>query len=257
MAKLRDKAVRTTRFFIRRNYIISAVAGSFLLAPGAENVSFRKQVEPIFAFHCNGCHGDDGVAAGLDTSSYSNLRKGGELGNDIVAGDPDASEIVQRIEGRRGERRRMPLGSRPLTGEQIGQIRAWIKAGARDDGVSVPVQRLNLRGLKWGRAGEMRISCQVPTEAYVVLWLRASAAGRTLHREGASVRLQPEKMNAGAPGDWIRWTLRREPDWPGRVDVKVEIRYAPAEPIGARLVVADDSGRELGSREYRRVGVWR
>jgi hypothetical protein len=58
-------------------------------------------------------------------------------------------------------------------------------------------------------------------------------------------------MNAGAPGQWIRWTLGRELDWPATVDIELEIRYAAAEPIGARLVVADETGRELGSREYR------
>ena len=53
------------------------------------------------------------------------------------------------------------------------------------------------------------------------------------------------------PGAWIQWTLRRELDWPADVDVELEIRYAPVDPIGARLVVKDETGRELGSREYR------
>jgi mono/diheme cytochrome c family protein len=224
---------------------------------GAESVSYRKQIEPIFAFHCAGCHGDDGVGSGLDVRSYSSLRKGGERGNDIVVGDPEASEIVRVIEGQLGLRHRMPLRSRPLTGEQIERIRSWIKAGARDDGAKVPVQRLTVGGLNWDRAGSMKISCRVPVEAYVVWRLRTAPAGRTLHRQGASVRQQPEEMNAGAPGPWIRWTLRRELDWPSSVDVELEIRYAAAEPIGARLVVTDESGRELGAREYRTNAVGR
>jgi mono/diheme cytochrome c family protein len=253
MAKPGRRSACKTKFFIRRNYIIGALFSSlFLPAPAAENISYRKQIEPILAFHCAGCHGDDGAASGLDMRSYSSLRKGGERGNDIVASDPDASGMVRLIEGQRGVRHRMPLRSRPLRNEQIEQIRSWIKAGARDDGARVPVQRLALRGLKWSRAGTMSISCKVPGEAYFVWRLRAAPAGRTLHRQGASVTQHPEEMNAGAPGQWIRWTLGRELDWPASVDVELEIRYAAVEPIGARLVVADETGRELGAREYRR-----
>ena len=214
-------------------------------------VSYRKQIEPILAFHCVGCHGDDGVASGLDMRSFSKLRKGGERGNDVVPGDPESSGMVRLIEGQRGIRHRMPLRSRPLTHEQIDQIKSWIKAGARDDASQVPVQRLALGGLRWSRAGRMRISCKVPAEAYLVWRLRASPAGRTLYRQGASVRQKPEEMNAGAPGQWIRWTLGRELDWPASVDVELEIRYAASEPIGASLVVTDETGLELGSREYR------
>jgi mono/diheme cytochrome c family protein len=233
---------------MRRNYIIGAGLGLMQLL-AQPNVSYRTQIAPIFAFHCNGCHGDNGVAAEFDTRSIAALRKGGERENDIVPGDPEASVVVQLIEGRRGEQHRMPLGSRPLTREQIEQMRAWIRAGAADDEAAVPLYRLALPNIAWGGAPALRISCRLPTEAYLLL--RLSSSGKVLHEESASVRRQPERMNAGAPGDRITWTLYREQEWPARLDVELEIRYAPAEPIGARLDVADDAGHPLGYRELR------
>jgi mono/diheme cytochrome c family protein len=224
---------------------------AWLPVHAAGDISYRGQIAPIFAFHCAGCHGDGGRESGFDVRSYASLRKGGERGEEIVPGNPEASGIVRLIEGQRGVRHRMPLRSRPLTSEQIGQIKSWIRTGARDDAVSVPVQRLAVRGLKWSRGGVIRISSRIPSEAYLTLNLRASSGGRMLHQQGASVRQRPEEMNAGAPGAWIQWTLRRELDWPADVDVELEIRYASVDPIGARLVVKDETGRELGSREYR------
>src|SRR5580692_6412624 len=95
MAKVRNGTARKTRSFIRRNYITAALISSlFLPASAVEMVSYRKQIEPILAFHCVGCHGDDGVASGLDMRSFSRLRKGGERGNVVVPGDPESSGMV-------------------------------------------------------------------------------------------------------------------------------------------------------------------
>src|SRR5881396_399954 len=93
-------------------------------------VSYSREVAPIFALHCNSCHGDSGIAGGLVTGTHADLMKAGDA---IVPGDPDRSQVVQFIEGRRGEEHRMPLGKPPLTDRQIRVIRRWIAEGAEAD----------------------------------------------------------------------------------------------------------------------------
>src|SRR5436309_14608828 len=79
-------------------------------------VSYSRDIAPILAMHCNSCHGDSGSAGAVVTRTHADLMKAGDA---IVAGDPDRSQVVQFIEGRRGEEHRMPLGGAPLTAEQI------------------------------------------------------------------------------------------------------------------------------------------
>ncbi|MDQ6678831.1 MAG: hypothetical protein M3Z09_16225 [Acidobacteriota bacterium] len=96
------------------------------------SVSYTHEIAPILRQHCVHCHGQDGVASnGLDLRSYKSLRQGGNIGDDVVPGRPDASVLMHFIEGRRGQEHRMPLHRRPLTTAQIELIRRWIMEGAR------------------------------------------------------------------------------------------------------------------------------
>src|SRR5437868_14938771 len=90
----------------------------------APPVSYSREIAPVIAMHCSGCHGDSG---GLNLRSYRDLMLGGNLGKIIVPGDPERSLIVHFLEGRRGESHRMPKDGRPLTVAQIGTIRRWIE----------------------------------------------------------------------------------------------------------------------------------
>lgn len=64
---------------------------------------------------------------------------GGTGSTRVVAGDPEASLIIAKLEGRPvagasalcGER--MPFGGTPLSPETIGSLREWIRLGARND----------------------------------------------------------------------------------------------------------------------------
>jgi hypothetical protein len=69
--------------------------------------------------------------SGLDLRSYAAVMRGGNLGEDVVPGNPDRSVIVQFIEGRRGPEHRMPLHGKPLSAREITIIRAWIEEGAK------------------------------------------------------------------------------------------------------------------------------
>jgi mono/diheme cytochrome c family protein len=93
--------------------------------------TFRRDVAPILQRECVRCHGQDGVMdSGLDLRSYAALRRGGNLGDDVVHGNPDQSLIVL-IEGRRGPEHRMSLHREPLSPREIRVIRVWIEQDAK------------------------------------------------------------------------------------------------------------------------------
>ena len=94
-----------------------------------------------------GCHGADVPVAELELSSEmmaydrlvgvaasTNIVLGGACGGmglvRVVAGDPDASLLVQKIEGRQSCGSAMPLTSSVLTESALTAIREWIAAGA-------------------------------------------------------------------------------------------------------------------------------
>jgi len=211
---------------------MSLLGALFLLA-----VSYSRDVAPIFALHCNSCHGDAETAGGLEIRTYAGLMKSGA----IVPGDPDGSQIVQFIEGRRGEEHRMPLGGVPLTAEQIARIRRWIAEGAREDAGVRHAPKLAIAKIRVRRTDPLRIECRVPVAAYLVL--DVVAAGRILYERRASVKSPKDRGDAAVPGELVSWTIWPERGWPATVAIELSIRYAEGELRGASLTVA--SGREV------------
>ncbi len=95
-------------------------------------LTFTRDIAPLLRQRCVYCHGRDGISSnGLDLRTYRTLRLGGNIGDDVVPGKPDASVLVHFIEGRRGKEHRMPLHRPPLAPTQILRIRRWIAEGAR------------------------------------------------------------------------------------------------------------------------------
>ncbi len=155
-------------------------------------VSFSRDVAPVLALRCHICHGDESTAGGLDTRSYASLREA------LVPGDPENSQIVQFIEGRRGTEHRMPLGGPALAPEQIQTIGRWIAEGAHEDRDTAPVWTLSVADVPTRRGNPVRITASSPVDAYLVLRIvdrsgrqlyRAAAAGNFIARPRPDVRL--------------------------------------------------------------------
>jgi mono/diheme cytochrome c family protein len=131
----------------------SGPAEAALPKPG-EPVTYAH-VEPIFLRRCAECHSDanpDGPQEGLRLDSYEHVLAGGER-LVLIPGNPEASEIVRRIEG--VAQPRMPFNGPPwLSEEQIAAIRAWIEQGAPDaDGRPAPIpvgREVRYRGILTG-----------------------------------------------------------------------------------------------------------
>jgi WD40 repeat protein len=101
----------------------------------AQQVSYKKQIAPVFAASCNACHGGKMPQSGLTTAAYAGLMKGGTRGKSIIPGKPDESLLVQYIDGHKQPR--MPIGG-ALKSEEIARIKKWIAEGAKTDGEAAP-----------------------------------------------------------------------------------------------------------------------
>jgi hypothetical protein len=108
--------------------ILGLTAGA---CTAGEHVDYVREVKPILAQRCYACHGALKQRAGLRLDTAASIRQGGDHGPAVVAGNSAGSVLVQRITGA-GKSGRMPPASEgePLTGQQIGRIRAWIDQGA-------------------------------------------------------------------------------------------------------------------------------
>ncbi len=94
----------------------------------------------IFTPICSGCHGGFNPRGGLNLQegqSFSNLvniQSSQTAMSRVVPGDPDASYIVHKLEGRAGiAGSRMPQGGPFLSDAFIALVRAWIQSGAEDN----------------------------------------------------------------------------------------------------------------------------
>ena len=102
---------------------------------GAEirTVSFLKEVRPILAQHCFGCHGpDEATRKGKLRLDLKDTALAAREGKHVIApGDPDGSLAWERITADDDERMPPEGKGEPLTAPQIGTLKSWIEQGAR------------------------------------------------------------------------------------------------------------------------------
>lgn len=103
--------------------------GSLALA-GDEPPDFDRDVRPIFENRCLPCHGHDARKGGLLLTARHEAFLATDSGEPaLVPGDPEASELLFRVEAA-DELDRMPPSGAPLSTREIEVLRAWIADGA-------------------------------------------------------------------------------------------------------------------------------
>ncbi len=105
-------------------------------APEGPPVSFRKDVAPILAAKCLGCHGGKKTEGGFSVSTFAALKRGGKSSGAAIldAADPAASGLLESI--RADAEPRMPFKLPPLSPVEIAILERWVRAGAKFDGPS-------------------------------------------------------------------------------------------------------------------------
>lgn len=103
--------------------------------PAQPEPSFSKDIKPFLEKYCLECHKGKGGKAGLDVSTYDSFKKGGISFPGFVPGKPNESFALELVEGR-SIPLMPPKKSKQPTAEEKLKLRAWIAAGAKNDGAS-------------------------------------------------------------------------------------------------------------------------
>jgi hypothetical protein len=96
-------------------------------ASGGE-VSFAKDILPMFEDSCVSCHGGERTSRALDLKTYENLMAGSQNGPVITPGDAAASKLVQAIQAGK-----MPKRGAKWTADQLKLLVDWVNAGAQNN----------------------------------------------------------------------------------------------------------------------------
>ncbi|MCA9111242.1 MAG: DUF1549 domain-containing protein, partial [Planctomycetaceae bacterium] len=120
-----------------RSLVVLSVVLSGFIATGtliADEVDFVRDVRPILASNCLGCHGPDADNREGDMrldefESSADVKGASEV---IDPGNPDASQLIARIISNDDDERMPPPDSgKSLKPEQIEILRSWITQGAK------------------------------------------------------------------------------------------------------------------------------
>lgn len=100
-------------------------------AAGADEVTFKDDVQPIFKEKCAACHGL--IPQGkLKLNSLKNILKGGQSGAVVIPGNADGSLMVKQFYLPLDAKTHMPPKDAPqLTEAEIATIKAWINGGVK------------------------------------------------------------------------------------------------------------------------------
>jgi hypothetical protein len=125
-------------------------------SPHSGQVSFNRDVRPIFSENCYHCHGPDAntrkaeLRLDIEASAFA---PHGEFAAPIVRGDPGASPLYQRITSPLKSEIMPPIDShKSLTDAEKGLIRNWIAQGAKWEGhwAFVPPRKVMPPKSEWG-----------------------------------------------------------------------------------------------------------
>ncbi len=111
---------------------------------GTLQPTFQSIQDNVFTPVCTGCHAGAAAPLGLrldEGASYALLVNASSVEvpalRRVQPGNPDASYLIQKIEGTAARGGRMPLNAPPLPPETIAVIRQWITDGAANSAAGV------------------------------------------------------------------------------------------------------------------------
>lgn len=104
-------------------FVFTPPAGATKAEPAKAPETTFASVAPILRSNCLPCHSSSNRAGGYDATSFqSTLRR-------VSPGNPDSSVLYQYLTG--AKQPQMPYKKPPLGATELGTIRGWIAAGAK------------------------------------------------------------------------------------------------------------------------------
>jgi WD40 repeat protein len=128
-------------------HLASLVALPFLTAAlqAQESPSYAKDVRPFLGKYCLECHNQKNLKGKLNLETYQGLMRGSSSGEVVVPGKADESILVLLVEGK--DNQKMPPKEARLQpkAKEIGVLRAWVAAGAKDDSADFKITLPNIK----------------------------------------------------------------------------------------------------------------
>jgi hypothetical protein len=202
---------------MKRNALLSGFLVLGASVAFAEEVSFQREVWPIFKRHCVGCHTEKKDKGGLRMDDVAALFKGGKTGPLLVVGHPEKSLLISQISGDKPE---MPENEPPLTAAKVRLLEKWIAQGAKIDA-----------------APKMEVPPVMVPEVYST----APAVG--------SVSLSPDGKTAAVAcrSEVVVFDVESEAS-PRRIPTEFDlITHVEFSPDGKRLAVSGGSPQQFGA----------
>jgi hypothetical protein len=111
------------------NLLAAQVDPARLPSAATRNVDFVKDIQPLLAERCHGCHGQEKQENNFRLDLKAAALKGGDSGAAILPGKSGESRLIHLVAGAE-EGLVMPKKGERLTSGQVGLLRAWIDQGA-------------------------------------------------------------------------------------------------------------------------------
>lgn len=111
-----------------RIFIVLLATFSLSYVSASAEVDYESEVKPFLHERCYACHGVLRQEGGLRLDTAQFAFQGGDSGPALVAGDAQASLILERVTA--DVDLRMPPEGLPLKAHEIELLRQWIQAGA-------------------------------------------------------------------------------------------------------------------------------
>ena len=92
----------------------------------------QHDIIPIMLRRCSVCHGGHRQEAGLDLRTRAGMLRGGKSGPALVAGNPDASRMLQKVQAGQmpPHDRLVEVSVKPMEGAETDLLARWIALGA-------------------------------------------------------------------------------------------------------------------------------
>ncbi len=190
---------------------------------------FEKEIRPLLANHCYECHSAETATpfAGLRLDRREDLIKGGVSGPAVVAGKPEESSLIQRVQGRPALM--PPTGA--LSDAQIQSLIEWVKMGAAwpdiEQASEAPADGFDLEARKRSHWAWQPVRSVPPPAVADTDWPRQPMDRFIL------ARLEQEGLEPAPAAD--RYTLIRR--------LSYDLRGLPPLPGEVQTFVADPSPR--------------
>lgn len=120
--------------------------------PANRPVDFARDIQPIFESSCLKCHGPLKAKSHFRLDTRAAALKGGENNaDDLVPGDSGRSKLIHYVTGLVPDFEMPPEGKgEPLTGTEIGLLRAWIDQGAEWSAATLEPTELSIEPMtRW------------------------------------------------------------------------------------------------------------